>query len=97
MFHPLSRLQYDRYVQTLGGLTKDNEAQVAAQLRRLVPEQTRVGQTVGGRPNVIFSDDGDTANSGTQTAVLQLQAQVEKVLQLLEKSAGSQAGSAHVH
>ena len=97
LFHPLSRLQYDRYVQTLGGLTKDNEAQVAAQLRKLVPEQTRVGQAVGVRPQVIFSDDGDTANSGTQTAVLQLQAQVEKVLQLLEKSAGNRAAGAHVH
>ena len=47
LFHPLTSLQHERYRQTLGGITEDNIKEVTAQLRKLVPEQTRVGQVLG--------------------------------------------------
>ena len=53
------------------------------QLRKLVPHQTRVGQTVGAKPQVILSDDESSAT--TQRAVMHLQGQVAKVLELLGK------------
>ena len=54
------------------------------QLRKLVPHQTRVGQVVGGpRPQVIMSDDESSAT--TQRAVMHLQGQVAKVLEMLGK------------
>ena len=45
--HALTPLQHERYRQTLGGITEDNIKEVSAQLRKLVPEQTRVGQVLG--------------------------------------------------
>ena len=83
LFHPLTALQHDKYRQTLGGITDDNVREVSAQLRKLVPQQTRVGQTVGAKPQVILSDDESSAT--TQRAVMHLQGQVAKVLELLGK------------
>ena len=63
LFHPMTALQHEKYRHTLGGITDDNVKEVTAQLRKLVPEQTRVGQAVGARPQVILSDDGESSKT----------------------------------